>query len=943
MPLPFVITNDGDDGSSAIVSPRMASFEKFLPVVELYDKRKPPAHPPYSLELLSERAFRESKTWPGKNANLRLLELSKEEWKNFDALPGQAPFKPRLLMLDYEAIFRPSGADKWLRYINENDADASGKDKYAKEAESAALAYQKTVDELEKKSRELAVQGKSLSEEENRQLTGAQKILETVESSGGLFLKTFASGSLHKNVEHAVYQLALPNIPVDFMHLETLGADRAVTIRFLWSQPVAEQSNHQLAFKFSGGQTQYALVFTEGNSVQWWHYRNMTGKAREKLEHELEETRDRERLTGEDLTNIEGWKEEIKTIERQAQFEGRSTSKLTDDEKQRIKELKDNIDTLTDYKQGQTPENAKKIADLEKKLFYDQVPVNLQEDSKNFYNKPVEVTVIFHRRGFVSIRMDKNEPFVWRNNAIAKLRGFNTMLPKNARILIHSTGGAWGVCIGRPRFKKLGQLWTSDITLDYAITGSEVRWLFDCEFMESEVDDEGTFTGIGPYGQKVIAKCVQVVEGKTAAENGGVEKPHKYQVQIELQSDPDGVYSPEIHFINFHVLAGAVPPRSERRWSSLPSGNRFDKHRAEDVQTTEEDTGGLYAEAFLHDPYTASGVPIDLAGREAAISIIKMKSGDQYALIGSGVVKRAERQRVRNLKLINGLLKLFGRMDSKVKLDVLGLDEVLNKPIGTILYGNGKYPNDYLREMCQNAGLREDEYSGISAGDIGIKQCKPAPAGEPPDIHPNRNARYWEYMQDFVKKHCPGWRLAARPDAIALEQDVYVDRTAQFNYRTELPANDPFRVHELHKYQDLDEYFTEATFTGAVNPQTGKRWTVTKTIPEATDPEFEGISLLHVGTPRPYFAEVDDSLGSFIDCVFAVRRFMAKHGLPPWYVDMEVAYNGELRCGDIILVDGIRVVVENIKRGSINIGHDEAPRMSVTTRFYDDVPIGVAE
>jgi hypothetical protein len=926
--------------SEPVVSPQKAPFEKYLPVVTLYDKRQAPAHGPLSLELLSERAWRESAAWPGKRSGLRLMELSSEAWQNEDMLPGQMPFKPRCLMLDYDLIFRDAGAEKWIRPPSEAQAV---------ELEKSRAGYEATVAELEKLKAEKEADGKTLEDEQNRQLAGAREMILQLQDDAGGYARTF-NDLFECNADGLKYGLSVPNIPVAFISKETLGQDPAVTLRILREQPVEGQdARHDLIFKFSNGKTQYALVFRRESSVEWWHYKNMSGSRRAALEAQLAAVEDTGRLTGADNEAIAQWRGEIDAVKETARLDGRTGKNLTDEEKLQIAALKENIRVRKDAKSGGlSGENERKKADLENKIFYDKQPVNLQEDTKSFYNRIFDVTIMFHRKGFVSLRMDKNPPFFWENKAISKLRGFNQMLPKDSRILIEANGGAWGVCVGRPRFKKLGQLWTQDIAPGFTISGDEARWLFDCEFIATEIDESGKFTGIGTYGQKVVAKCVQIVEEKSAADNrasgqssGGVEKPARYQLQIEMTPDESGVYSPEVYFINFHVLAGEVAPRSETRWSSLPSGNRFYRHRGEDVQTSEEIAGGMVINASIHDPRGDNAVPLDIAGRECDLKLIRMSDGTEYSLLETGVAKRVERHTQNAITLLGGLLGLRQKMSSKISLTALGLDEVLNQPIGYVIYGNTKYPNDFLRELCRNAGLRPSEYSGIPAGNIGIKKLKPPAAGEPPDILPARQARFWEYMQHVVRKYCYGWRLAARAEGLVLEPDVFRDKTA-FHYQTTLPASDPFAVRALHHYQDLEEFFTSATFTGAKNPQTGKRWSATKTIPEATDKEFEGISLFYVGTPRPYVAETDDGLASFEDCALAVRRFMRHYGLPPWYFEWDCAYNGELRPGDILKLNDVLVLAENVRRASINIASGTAPTMSVTARVYADIPIGVA-
>lgn len=904
-------------------------LERWAPVVELYDKRRPPLHVPYSYEVLSKKAYDQTAAWPGRRHNIRLLETSPDAFLYEDALPGQSPFKPRLLMLDYDLIFRDSGANKWLLVPTE-EAEAA--------RAVARIHYENIVEALVEIQTEKQKDGKDLEDEQKRQLAGARDALAQLQNENVSFLETHYHGAFGTWSEFIKWSLTVPNVPIDLVCRETIGQDRAVTLRCEFSAPTDDQGEFVKEFHFTDGPTDYAMVFNDGGSVEWRHYRNMKASLRRAKETELQTILDRGRITGKDREQIRNWRELAEGIKEKAKAEGRDGKKLTSAETGQIKFYRDQIEQLQKSKQGLSGEDEKRRAELLKTLYYNPPePVNLQEDSKSFYGRVFDITVMFHRRGFVSVRLDKNPPWVWQNKAIAKLRGYNQMLPARARVLIRSTGGAFAVALGRPRFKKEGFLYTADFIPGFDIAPEDYIWEFDADFVETGVED-GAFYGIGPFGTRVEAKIVKVVSSATKA---GLKVPSKYQLQLTLKSDSSGVYSPEIHYINFQVLAGEVPPRSDLRWTNLPGGDRHAKQLVRDVLSQDAEDKSPLLEIHVDDNGGRSLLPHDLINRETVVKLLRMSDGREFKLLQNGVAKRAELHERRSLaQTVANFLRIKPRAKSDIKIHAVGMEDVLNREIRYPINGNGKFANDFIRQLLRNAGLREEEYEGVPAGDIGIRKIKLAAAGRPPEIKPDKSARYWEYIQEIVKKFCPGWRFLVRAEGCVLEPDAVRDRP-DLDYRTNRKATDVLAIRRgFQVFQDLEEYFTEAIFTGAVNPQTGQRWSRSKSIPEATDERFEGASLLYVGTPRPYIAEPDDTLIDADDCTQASRQFMDKYGRPPWYLVMNVAYNPDVRCGDLIRADGYRVVVENISRGSLNADRGEVPQMTILARFYDDVAIG---
>lgn len=908
--------------------------ERYCPVVDIYDKRPAPARPPYSYEVLADKALKSTTVWPGLRHNVRVLELSNDAFFYQDALPGQLPFKARALILDYDLIFHDAGATRWDIVPTAKETVARG---------DARRGYEATKEELDK------VKTDTLSPTE---LEAHKLALATVEDrlfqlsqDGKGFLTTFRNLYDNGGVDGFIYELSVPNIPLDLIGKDDLLKDGAVTLRMLRAEPDEEQGEaHNLIYKFTNGTTQYALVFGRNNSVQWWHYRNMTGAARLKLEDTLNKLEDNGRLTGADNEQLRQWQEDIESIKESAKKNGRSEQKLLSNEKAAIKTLKDKIAERKEQKQNLTAADEKQRAELLKKLFYEQVNVNLQEDTRSLYNRIFDVTVRFLRKGQVQIQLDKQPAWTWTNKGIAKLRGYYTMLPARSRLIIHSDGGTFGVSVGRPRHKSAGSLWTADFKPGFVLEPGDIRWNIDGDFI-SRVFDEGTgiYTCIGPYGTKVEASVKEITPQGV---RGGITKDPTYQLQIELYADPQGAYTPEVHYIQWLSLAGDMAPLGAvPTWQSLPSGDRYAKQLVQDVLSQDAEDKTPHYEVFIRDRDGESALPTDLARCEAELSLISISDNVEYSF-GRCIVKRAEFLKRRKLQAIP-FLRLFGADDAQVKLHVLGLEEILNKEIRYPFPGNNKTPNQFIRELCQNAGLRPEEYSLVSDGDMGIPALKPAAAGEAPEIKPATSARYWEYLQDIVSKHCRGYRLVVRPlpaggSSLALELDTVRDRP-ELAYSTSLKASNPLHIKKgFDVYQDLSEYYTEAIFIGAVDPQTGKRWAGSKSIPQATDERFKGKSLYHVGEPRPYYSPPDDTLLSYEDAVEAARIFMEKGGRPPWYCVITVAYNPTVRAGDLIRVDGIKCVVENINRGSLKAAKREVPKMTLACRYYEDVLLQAA-
>lgn len=903
--------------------------ERWAPDLEIYGKRKAPETKPFALALFSDKAIKAASAWPGKKHNLRFLELDNGAFFYQDALPGQSIFRPRALILENNLAFRDAGANRYL----------------VAETLELAEAKEEARKKLEDTQKALMLQGDKLTEDERRSLGGINEALAKLgpggSASGDGFLTTFEN-LYESSAQGVIWDLALP-VPVDLIHMDKLGQDRAITLRLLRAATLDDQGDeHNLILKLTNGPTQYALVFGRNNSVQWWHYRNMPSEERLFLEEQVKAIEDTARLTTSDRKIIREAQKQIEKVMEAARQDGRGSDDLEKSEKEAIKNLKAQIKDVTSSKRDLTPEDEKRRSELFTKIFYDRANVNLQEDTNSLFDRIFDVTIRFLRKGQVSIQLDKQPAWIWTNGAISKLRGYNQMLPKNSRLIIHSDGGNFGVCVGRPDYARNGLYRTGVFEPGYVIDPTKVRFDFDADFVSTSIDgDTGTFTGIGPFGQKVVARFLEV---KPASEKGGIKTPPQYQIEIELFSDPEGNYSPEVHLVTFHILASDTPERAGMVWQNLPTKNPQQVQTVIDVvsqDATDKTPAYIVPIGNRHvtEGGNANGLPPDIVGREVVLRIRAVSDGGVYDLLTPGIVKRVEHKKVSLIDRLQGLLRFKKGYPGEVHLFIVGIEELLNRPIKFAIIGNGKYPNDFIRELLQNAGLREEEYAGVPTGNIGIKRLKQPAAGEVPDIQPQNGVHFWEYIQELVSKHCSGWRLVNRSSGLVLEPDVYRMRP-DLAYSTSYKAHNPLHIKkDFEVWEDWAEYFTEATFTGSVDPQTGKRWASTVTRPEALDERFEGRSLYYTGTPLIYTAEVDDSLSSYEDCVLASRRFKVKLMLPPWYMKFDAAYNPTLRAGDIIPVDGIQLLVENVSRGNVKAGKGTTPRMTVTGRFYEDIDL----
>ncbi len=137
----------------------------------------------------------------------------------------------------------------------------------------------------------------------------------------------------------------------------------------------------------------------------------------------------------------------------------------------------------------------------------------------------------------------------------------------------------------------------------------------------------------------------------------------------------------------------------------------------------------------------------------------------------------------------------------------------------------------------------------------------------------------------------------------------------------------------LSVWQDVSDYFTDVTFTGDYNPGAGRRYHGREIIHEAT----RRGSAFYIRHHRPHFEAANPSLRSDVKCLLAVRQFLRLFGMPPWFISWLAWYEPTLREGDIVTLDGIRLVTQGFDVARFTKAREQ--KFTITARLLDDVPI----
>ena len=932
----------------------------FTPVLKIGSHWKEPTHGGFQLDLTGEEMLRQARVAPGVLRRLSLNPLSKETQFIEDPLVGQIPFRPREISPEY--TFR------WLNTANKGEMawlQIPGAEEVAQRRIARTGTLLMLTELCEKSGRSVA-EIRSLSAslreveataaktvwdttlaklkpDERKAVAGLIIQLDELEDRGTGFLETVPN-FYQTGASGVRWNFAVPNVPVRLVSSWTLQGDQKQCLRIKRLSPLPQQVKP--AFKVYAGneKTLYCLVFSKDESVEFRHFRNLPAAQRASLEAEWERVLAEGYLTPADKLQIATWQAQIDLLKKASSAIGNGTSGGA--EGVQILDLKDKIKALKESKAGLTDAMRTRADALKEKLFYQVVPITLAEDTRSLFDTDFNITLGFHRRGFVSIRLGLGadvgkEVYYYEIEGITKNNRPATILPAGSRLMIESNGGPFGVVYGVADHAERAVMATQPFEIPFQFNDADWRVNLDAVGVKEDAASEPL---------QVLARCrivprVELVKAGAANNNGTMRINPQVRVVLEFQSDANpnrGTpwyqnhdYGAELYRATAICLAGEPFDSSQIVWDSR------DFWPIEDVQLQSDPDGGSAHMLYLNDaPRRDLKLPTDLQNRWCELGFIDTRDGathgQYFPIVRGGSIEKPSRDRLRRA-FKNGRFEVLPRLDGEAAFMVRGMEAWLDRPIEIPLAGNGLPPNEYIYQLCALHGAPEELLQGIPRGDLpGLERLDAARIGSPPDIKPNVGDPLLSFIRDEITlKHCYGWRLRFSPlQGIVFERAVWRDCT-DVNYQSTLPTRAHLAIHDTPKiWQDVSRYWSEAVFLGAWNPGTGKRHRADYRIWEAT---HRPGSAYYVGERKRYLARPDDSLKYRHRCARACRSFQDQFGLPPWFTMWEAWFDLDRRTGDLIRIDGVRVVVDELSYTRFGVGAKQM--MTITARLFDDVTV----
>lgn len=315
----------------------------FTPILNLGPQWVAPSHQGFQFDATGEQMLKSAATAPGVIDNLSLNPLSKEMQFVDDPLAGQIAFRPREISPTYEPFWLSSGntgARKWILLPSESEQKQ-------REVSRAGLTVQ--FDDLLKKAGitadyfrgiRFAHQGlinagkkaeaaqflrdqlSKLSETEQGRASGYAFLLEQLGRDGVSFLEEVPN--LFDSGESGIrWNLAVPNVDVAVASSWTCEADQKPTFRIQRLNLAPGQIRSQFEIRIGNGVTLFALALTEGEGIEFRHYRNAYGsysldeRVSDEAEWQRLALRAKGNLTGEEKQQIETWNREISAIKKE--------------------------------------------------------------------------------------------------------------------------------------------------------------------------------------------------------------------------------------------------------------------------------------------------------------------------------------------------------------------------------------------------------------------------------------------------------------------------------------------------------------------------------------------------------------------------------------------------------------------------------------------------
>lgn len=953
----------------------------WLPVLEIFDHWREPIHAPYLEDFLGDRLWRQAGAAPGVRAGLVRAALSPEIQFIEDPLAGQVPFQPRFLHHECKIIWNDRGAGAWVQEPLPEEWEVRNnalrlamltRDELFEEGEftvsqRSALIEAPLSNESQTESRYGAnradrialMEASPLNAIKKERLAGVLTQVARLQRGGTGFLKeAYNLFDIGPDVRGVVWDLTLANVPKTLFSTFVLNQDQWQSFRVFRSAPEESQVRSEFEIVLGNGWTQYALVFTDGVGIEFRHYRNMKPGQRGKLERRWNKVLDSGRLTVADMVAIEHIQNEIRAVTALSQEAGQSRPK--DEDASRISQLEKEIEAIKASKSNLTDEEETEKGDLEKQLFYERVSLVWPGNQPTLFNAILDVTFSFHRRGIIGVHFGNGKGGSTANyieiKGITKTFALGTMLPRNCRVMIRSNGGKFSIAQGNPDFTQRGLLWGQPFSLPYSIgpTASEDgRRFVSNEACSVELDAVGVGEENAAPGDvlallprcEVSARLEELEALEVDEETGAVITPARYRVCLETKAGADPKtgrrpYCPEIYRGTLSARGAAAPPLAPAVWDS-----RQKRHPLSDVILQEDDARAAMHEIYLdNNTRKDAQLPFDLDGRRARLTAYNIETREKVVLLEAGVLKSPGHSDVARFIQTDGEDKWIAatpRAGSSTKLTLMGLDNLLDRPVRVQLIGNGRPPTAYVRDLILAHGLNDEFVAELPDDDVeGLERLPRASAGKMADLKPQIGASLLNFIRaDVVGKHCFGWRFRVHPTRhCLLERDADADRP-DLAFSTRLPHSHPLAVlGPLHFRQDTSDYFTEVLVLGAYNPARGERFSSYWRRYEATQKKG---SAYFTGVDYTFIAEPDESLKGQTKCDLYARHIDAKKGLPPIVTDAPVWWHPDLRTGLNIWLDGVKWSVRGVARSGLQIAARQ--RATLSLRLAEDVAILTTE
>jgi hypothetical protein len=840
-------------------------------------------------------------------------------WVGIDekALDAEGSFdyeniKPPALICDYTVEWKNTRAGRDWFYAPS-----------AKEEEYRALAraqYENELDEL------LGKENKD--EEDVAEIETLENLLSQIADGGAGYLETSFNWS-GSGTEGIFWGLGVANVPVTVFGV--LPIEGGVALRLKRLEPPKGQADHD--FEIALGREYSLIIGSDGNSADFVHYRLDADDA-EALRGELEEIKDRGRLTPDDQQIILGWHLDIQKIRNDAKKRDGGDKALTTSESASIKALEQRIEDLKESKRGLTAADAERKREIEDELIIARMQFVLQEASRSLLNVPVDITFIPLESGHVVIHVG-DERRIYENKEWQKDKPDDVSYRPHSlsgNIQLHSDGGKWGVLYGEV-FHTPGKARTPAFPIPFAFDEDELRF---------------SINGLAPEGTTLSAQLVEVQAPKVW---GGVPADGLYQIVVTLEGDRR---TPEFYGVELYIAAVVDEEETEHWNSQIQAANPAANSGNHIVDVTMQATKkrGRLSKLHVHNADNVSRLLIPLAGLAADVELMDTTTMETTVIQKGGYIPTNAHPAISDLSDNGGYLQAAASIGDLVEVEIGGASGFLNSEIEARFSCDGVRVNDALRSLARDGGLPLSRYVGIpSEITDDLAQIKPSHVGKPFRIKPSAGTKYWEWMQQLVKDHAPRWELWENEDGIHLTRKAFRVRP-DLAYSTTAPPNSKLRLRRkagqaggIVLMQDTREYYTSATFYGDKDPLTGQPFEATESIPQATDPRFEN-SMFYTGTPNHYTASQNEALKSDAACRLAAREFLnitplTPQGLLPWTAQITVDYDPSVREGDLVTINAIKFLTEDIVFAALNAG--DGPQMELSVRLAEDKRMQIIE